>query len=213
MSDDPKPDPEPTGDPEPDPKPDPKPDDAFDRARAMATIEKQRASEKELRRQLAEAKKAQEQLEALEAEKLSDLEKAQKRAEEAEKALADGQGKIRTAYLLAELAKPERGIASAQAAAKLIEGVEYDDDDKPSNLDDLLPGFLEANAFLVSGDPPKPKPPALDGREQDRRPDVNLTSEQLEAAAKFGMTPERYAQFSNGMTVEDVQKLADPQTT
>jgi hypothetical protein len=155
-------------------------------------------SERKARREADKrAKEAQDKLDAIEAEKLSETEKAAKRATEAEAKLTDATDRLRRANLIAELSKPEHGIVSAAAAAKLIEGVEYSDDGEPTNVGDLLPSFLEANAFL-KGEQQQTQTTQTQtlpfgGGAQPNTQTVDLTEDELLAAKSFGMTPEEYA--------------------
>lgn len=214
MAADPKPDPKPDDpkpdDPKPDPAPDPKPDDdVFDKDRAMATIHKLRDELKEAKKTGGKVAELEAKLQAIEDADKTELEKAQARIAALETETATAAERVKAANLLVELAKPEHGIVNARAAAKLIEGVEYGDDGKPSNLDTILPGFLEENAFL-KGEPGKPKPPNANGGAGggDDKPPA-LTADQLEWAKKLGMTAEEYAAYAAGqvMTEADAQKL------
>jgi hypothetical protein len=187
-------------------KPEPE-DEAFDKDRAMATITKQREEVKALKARAKEAEDKAAKFDQLEAEKLSEQEKLAKRAEEAEQKVAQAQQKLRQANLIAELSKPEHGIVNAGAAAKLIEGVEYGDDDRPGNLTDLLPDFLEANQYL-RGEVKQPPPAKVDGgagRTEGPRPP--LTADELQAANSYGMTPEHYAALKDVENVDDYVRL------
>jgi hypothetical protein len=68
----------------------------------------------------------------------SDLEKANQRAEAAEAKAAKADEKVRHANLLSALADKKLVGAAGRAAAKLLDGVEFDDNDEPKNLDDAL---------------------------------------------------------------------------
>lgn len=210
-------DPDPTAVTPPAETPDPKtatdPDggDTFDKDRAMATIQRQRDEEKRLKAELKAAKEKADRLDALEAEKLSEQEKAAKRAEEAERKAATADAKLQRANLIAALSDPSLGIVNARAAAKLIDGVEYDDDGEPTNLGSvdekgsLIASFLEQNAFL-RGQPPKPKAPSLDGGDGDEKPKPSLTAEEQRAAEAYDMTHEEYAVFKDGGSLADLER-------
>lgn len=215
MPDDPNPNPDPTPDPQPDPAPDPTPDhklddDAYDKDRAMATIKKLREEVKVAKAAGRDAADLKARLDAIEAEKLTDQERLERRAADAEATTAAATAKLRRANLLVELAKPEHGIVNATAAAKLIEGVEYDDNDEPSNLASLLDDFLKANAFLKAaqgggtGGGAAGDLNAGDGGKGGKAP--ALTAEQLAMAEQLGMTPERYAAFTidNARSVDEM---------
>lgn len=179
--------------------------DDFDKDRAMQTIKNLREYEKQAKKLQKELDAAQAKLKEEEDAKLSEQEKALKRAEAAEAKIAAAEDKLRTANLLVALADSGHGIVSAKAAAKLIEGVEYDDDGKPSNLDDILPAFIESYPFLV-GEKPKAKPGDINaggGSKQGEGP--KLTAEQLDMAGKLGMSPEEYAAYQTVSTPEEFQ--------
>ena len=213
------PDPETTPDPTveepktPDPvvvATDPDGGDTYDKDRAMRTIQAQRDAEKALKAENKSLKEKADRLDALEAEKLSEQEKAAKRADEAERKAAAADAKLQRANLIAALADPDLGIVNARAAAKLIEGVEYDENGEPTNLgavdekDSLIATFLSQNEFL-RGKPSKPAAPSLDGGSSQETPTPNLTANELAAAEKYGMTPEEYAVFKNGGSLADLQ--------
>lgn len=179
-------------------------DEPFDKDRAMSTIHKQREEAKALKAELKEAKEKASKLDEIEAEKLSDQEKAEKRADAAEAKAAEADKKLRRANLIAELSKPEHGIVNAQAAAKLLDGVEYSDDGEPSNIADILPGFLTENAFLkgsVKTTPGEINPGG--GQTDGKAPD--LTADELDAAGRIGMTPAEYAGFKGKTSIADLQ--------
>ncbi|MCR4340782.1 MAG: hypothetical protein NUW01_12950 [Gemmatimonadaceae bacterium] len=184
----------------------------FDAARAQALIDKLRD---EVKTHKAAAKKAEEleaRLNEITEKDKTDAEKLADRAAKAEAKVAAAEQKLRKANLLVELSRPEHGLVSAQAAAKLLEGVEYDDDGAPSNLAELLPEFLESNAFL-KGEPAKPKPAgdlnAGSGTGEGKKP--SLTAAELEWAAKTGLTPEEYEQAKNISTIDDWEKARKTQ--
>jgi hypothetical protein len=161
------------------------------------------------------AKDVEARLKKFEDDQLSEQEKAVKRAADAEGKVAQAEQRLRTANLIAELARPEHGIVNAKAAAKLIDGVEYDDDGEPTNLDTLLPAFLDENPYLkTTAAVADPKPVGTGanagaGTQGAKPPD--LTADELAYAAKHGMTPERYAQMKGtdaAMTVTLDQYLA-----
>jgi hypothetical protein len=181
--------------------------DVFDKDRAMATIHKLRDEVKEAKKGSAEAAALKKRVDELEAAQLSEQQKLEKRATDAEAKVGAAEEKLRRANLIVELSRPEHGIVNAAAAAKLLDGVEYSDDGEPTNLTEILPGFLEQNAFL-KGEAAKPKPGDLNGGEGggDKKPPP-LTAEELEAAKTLGMTPERYAAMKTVQTPEDWQKL------
>lgn len=125
----------------------------------------------------------------------SDLEKAQKEAADARDALNATTSKVRAANLKVALGDSKYGLASAKAAATLLqaEGVEFDDNDEPIGLDEAVNSLVEANPFLT-GEKPKPKAPNVNGGDgKGGGSKVELTTEELAFAESFGMTPEEYA--------------------
>lgn len=77
-------------------------------------------------------------LEEIEQANASEAEKAAKRAEQAEAKVSAATDKLRRANLLAALAEKELTGAKGKAAAKLLDTVEFGDDDEPTNLDDAI---------------------------------------------------------------------------
>lgn len=156
-----------------------------------------------------EAEKLKARLAQIEEAQLSENEKLARRADEAEQKLTLAEQRIRKANLLSELSKPELGIVNAQAAAKLIDGIEYDDEGEPSNLAEVLPVFLENHSFLLQpATPLKPKAPAVnagDGTGDETQHD--LTADELEAARRYNIPPERYAAMKRVRTLDDFQQV------
>lgn len=184
--------------------------DDFDKDRAMATIRKLRDEVKAAKADGRRAAELEKRLKDLEDAEKSELEKAQERIatlESSTKATAD---RLRAAHLLVALGNPDHGIVNAEAAAKLIEGVEYDDDGRPANLADVLPDFLEQNAFLVSAGG-KPRPPKTNAGDGGGEQAPALTADQLDWAKRLGMTAEEYAAYAAGdtMTLTDAHKVRE----
>lgn len=104
--------------------------------------------------------------------------------------------KLRRANLKAALA--DEGITGqqAKAAMRLLDGVEYDDDDEPSNLAEALEAAEAVYGKATVRGTAKPKAPAADGGAGGSTGDgqgPRLTADELEYAKKFGMSPEEYA--------------------
>jgi hypothetical protein len=184
-----------------------KADEEFDPERARATIAAQRASEAKLKADIKALKEKADAYDKAQAEKLSEQEKLAKEAEDAKALAATAQKQLREAKLLAELAKPEHGIVNAAAAAKLIDGVEFDDDGEPKNLTEkgadgksLIESFLAANSFL-KGQAQTPDSTVDFGGGANRggggASTAQLTQEELDAAKSFGMSPEEYAKYKD----------------
>jgi len=222
VPDDPTPDPAPTPEPTtpaPDPKPAPSSDPTellldgrpFDPRRALNTIHAQRESERRLREELREAREKAAKFDELEREKLSREEQAELRAQEAETKATNAQRTLRKANLVAALTDPSLSIVNPRAAAKLIEGVEYDDEGEPTNLgtpDDensLIAKFLAENDYLRGKPATKPTPPQVNAREGGDKNAPELKAEELEAARRANMSPEEYRAFKNGGSLADLQ--------
>jgi hypothetical protein len=173
-------------------------DEAFDKDRAMHTIRTLRSELKDALKGSKLADDLKKRLDELEAKELSEQERAEKRAVDAEAKVAEAGEKLRRANLLVELAKPEHGIVNAAAAAKLIDGVEFNDDGEPTNIAAVLPAFLTENSFLKAPDDGGNKPAGGgtringgEGNQSGKTP--ALTADELEAAKSLNMTAEAYA--------------------
>lgn len=191
------PDPDPTPDPPVDPPapvvpdpPEPKGLTAQDRANLEAVVEKER---KDRRAAEKTARDAQALLDAANAEKLSDTEKAEARATAAEARLTAATEKARRANVTLALADLGLQGSRAKAAAKLLEGLEFDDDtDEPKNLDDRLKAArAEYGEDVFKG--AKAPAPNINGGGSGSDEGPALEAGELEAAKSFGMTPEQYA--------------------
>lgn len=104
--------------------------------------------------------------------------------------------KLRRANLKAALA--DEGITGqqAKAAMRLLDGVEYDTDDEPTNLADALEAAEALYGKATVRGQAKPKAPAADGGAGSGSGDgqgPRLTADELAYAKEFGMTPEEYA--------------------
>lgn len=175
-----------------------------DAGKAALDAERKAKREAEKRAKDAEAK-----LKALEDEKLSDTEKLKKQAEEGVKAAATATEKLRQANLITALADKGLTGGKAKAAARLLDSVEYDDADEPTNLDAALDAgkAVYGEEMFAAGEPPKPKPGGStnggDGGSKDEKPE--LTADELEAAKATGTSPERYAAMKNVTTLDEYQ--------
>lgn len=164
-----------------------------DRAALEAVVEKERKATRAAEKL---ARDAQAKLDAAEAEKLSETEREKKRADEAEARSSTATEKLRKANLISALVTA--GMANPKAAARLIDGVEYDDADEPKNLDDAVKA-----AKAEYGDdlfkPARPVPPGNVNSSEgnDNAPPPPLNADQLAAAKSFGMTPEEYVKWSD----------------
>jgi multidrug efflux pump subunit AcrA (membrane-fusion protein) len=103
---------------------------------------KLRAAEAERDKLKAEADKRAEA-------EMTELDKAKKRADDLERLAAEATGKVRRANLVAGLSNPARGIApdAVDLVASAID-VEFDDADKPADLDAAVEAFLSERPSL-----------------------------------------------------------------
>jgi hypothetical protein len=183
----------------------------FDPERAQRALEAAREAERKAKAEAKELREAKAELDKIKEKDLSEQEKLAKQAKEALEKAEAADAKLRRANLIAALTTPELGIVNARAAAKLIEGVEYDDEGEPTNLgkpdeeDSLLAKFLSENEFL-RGKAAKPKAPTLDGGEGGSEKPPELTAEELEVARLSGMSPEEYAIYRKGGSLEDLKQ-------
>lgn len=161
---------------------------AIDEERAKA-----RAAVAEQKKTAAELKDALAKLEEIEKAKLTETERLQQEAEQGKQAAKTATDKLRRANLTVALAGKDHGLADPRAAARLIEGVEFDDQDEPTNLTDRVKALVGEY-------------PLLKGKGVQHAPNLNgggggdggdtppeLTAEELDVAKSFGMTPEEYA--------------------
>jgi hypothetical protein len=152
-------------------------------------------AERKLRRDAEkQAKDAKARLDALEAEKLSDTEKLQKRADDAEASLLAAISRVRDANLTQALAAA--GVAHPKAAARLLDGVKFDDaSHEPTNLDDALKA-AKASYGDEMFKPARPTPAGINpGAGGGGGEGPVLTAEELAAAKGQGMTPDEWAYY------------------
>lgn len=193
MADDPTPDPAPTPDdpaPPADPPADPPEDDTSDEKlgeKGKAALDAERKARKEADKR---ARDAEARAKKLEDEKLSEEEKLKQRAEEGDKNLTRGTEKIRRANLLLSLTAKGITGGKAKAAARLLDGVEYDDDDEPTNLDSALEAAkAEYGAEAFTGaTPPAPPAPDLHGGARPVSPQLDEDEGHRQVMAQFPQT-------------------------
>ncbi len=163
---------------------------AADKAALEAVVAKERTERKAHEKA---ARDALAKLKTLEDADATELEKATKRADEAEAKITAATEKVRKANLVTALADAGLTGARAKAAARLIDGVEFGDDDEPTNLEvRITAAKTEYGEDMFKG--AKPSPPGNvnggEGGNGDKPP--TLTAEELSMAASFGMTPVEY---------------------
>lgn len=143
------------------------------------------------------AKEAQKKLDDIEKQSLSETEKLKKEAEDGRKLAESATDKLRRANLITALADQGLAGGKARAAARLLDSVEYDDDDEPTNLDDAIKAAkAEYGEDMFKGAKPKPGP-TDGGGGNDPEDGPKLTADELQMAKSFGMTAEEYAQFKS----------------
>jgi hypothetical protein len=104
------------------------------------------------------ARDAQARLKALEDAQLSDTEKLKKEAEDGRQLAEKATGKLRNANLRDALAAKGFSGPQAKAVAKLLDSVDYDSDDEPTNLDARLEAAAEDYGALVVPNGHQPVP-------------------------------------------------------
>ena len=127
---------------------------AADRAALQAVVDKERKDRRDADKR---AKDAQEKLDAIEAASLSETEKLKKQAEEGKQAAVTATDKLRRANLITALADKGLAGAKAKAAVRLLDDVQYDDADEPTNLDGAITAATAVygeDVFKASTTPP-----------------------------------------------------------
>jgi hypothetical protein len=138
-----------------------------------------------------EAREARAELRRREEAELSETERLRKENEENRAKVEVATAKARGANLLTALADKGLVGAKAKAAARLLDGVEYDDDGEPLNLDAAIETARAAYGEEVFTTAPS-------------RPSGLTTAEQ-EAAKRAGMSPQQYEAMKGVRTFEDWQ--------
>lgn len=190
MPDDPTIDPAPTDEapqepetPTPEEAPEPQSEDLGEKGKAALAAE--RKAKRDAERRLKEAEK---KLKEREDAELSEIERLKKQAEEAEAKVSAAAEKARRANLLTSLAE-EHDLtgARAKAAARLLDSVEYDDADEPTNLKDAIKAATaEFGEEIFKG--AKPAAGKADQGARDGAKQLSSTE---------GMTPEEIAKAAS----------------
>lgn len=142
------------------------------------------------------AREAQAKLDALETASLSETERLKKEAEDGKALAASATEKLRKANLIAALTFA--GVQNAKAAARLMDGVEYDDTDEPRNLDAAITAAKgEFGEDLFRGVKPVPPSNVNASEGNEHKPGPGLNAEELAVAQSFGMTPEEYEKYKD----------------
>jgi len=100
--------------------------------------------------------------------------------------------------------QPKMGLVDVDAASRLLDWdqIEYGDDGKPSNVEDLMRDLLRDKPYL-GGQRPIPAGAINPAGGTTGALPPRLNAEELEAAKTFNMTPERYAALKTVRTIDD----------
>lgn len=199
--------------------------EAFDRDRAMATIRKLRGEVKDAK---AQAKRVDELEKKLQEREDADKTEEQKRAERLAALEAEQAKNVeRLRDLRLQLAVHERAteleIADPALAVAALDRarIAFDDDGDPSNLDEVLKQTLDRHPALkatatTSGGGTgggRGKSGGTDGGSGGTgREGPSLTAEELDAAKAMGMSPERYAAFKGGRSIDELRAAREKAT-
>lgn len=123
--------------------------------------------------------------------------------------------KLRQANLLTALAAKGYEGAKAKAAARLLDDVEFDDDDEPVDLDDAIEEAADTygDVFPAVGETPtkkKPRKPEIGSRRgRGRRKGPSLTAAELRHAERDGRKPGLHEALKEVRTVDDYVAAKD----
>lgn len=136
-------------------------DEPFDRERALATIRKLRAFEKQandLQKRVGEFERREQEAEMARLSREEQLAK-QLQQREAELEFERQQYRDRQNQYELQLEASKQGVVDPEAAAKLLNwgDLEYDDDGRPTNLADALSDLLERKSYLKGQHPAAPR--------------------------------------------------------
>lgn len=198
------------------------PGDAFDRDRAMATIRKLRGEVKDAK---AQAKRVDELEKKLQEREDADKTEEQKRAERLAALEAEQAENVRRLRdLRLQLAVHERAaeleIADPALAVAALDRtrIAFDDDGDPSNLDEVLKQTLDRHPALKAtatggaGAGGRKSGGTDGGSGGTSREGPSLTAEELDAAKAMGMSPERYAAFKGGRSIDELRAAREKAT-
>ncbi len=188
--------------------------EAWDEARARATIKKLREHEKEGQKAKRELDATLKRLKALEDAQLSEQERQAKELEELkakEASWATERQDMLVSLGVAELAG-ELGIADIDLTIRALDRdeIEFDASGVPGNLREVVSKLLDAKP-LLKGKPAsggRARTNAGDGS-QDGSNDSGLTADEAKAAAELGMPASRYGAMRQVRTLADYQKVRE----
>lgn len=190
------------------------PAEPFDEARARATIARQRQSEDAAK---LDAKTAREELDRIKRGEMTPEERQAADLKASQEREAAATRRANEATLFATLATRD-DVADGEIARDLLiaQGLKFDEDGKPVDLESHLERLLEAKPILKkSGQGPAPTPTPGTG-EGSPPPNANgaagsggqgpppaLSEDEVNAANAAGMSPERFASMKGGMSLAD----------
>lgn len=153
-----------------DPSTDPKPGGELgEGGKAALDAERQAKRDAEKRATAAEGK-----LKTFEDAQLSETEKLQKEAEEGKALAATATDKLRKANLVSALSDHGLTGGAAKAAARLLDKVEFSDDDEPKNLEDAIKAAkAEFGEAIFTGATPTTPTPDLHPGARTPAPDAD----------------------------------------
>lgn len=203
---DPTPTPTPTPAPQPTPSPAPTPEPPADPPLGEAgqrALEREREARKNEERARKAAEKERDDLKRAQE---SDQERLKREADEGKALSVTATDKLRKANLLTALSEKGLSGASAKAAARLIDGVEYDDEDEPTNLDARIDAAKAdyGEGFFSGATPPTTPPPGT------TPPATPPTHPNLHQGPRQPADPTEDDQFAAYMKTHFPQPAADP---
>lgn len=171
-------------------------DEDFDKARAMETIRKLRASEKERAAELKAGREAAAKLKELEDKDLGEKERLQKQLDEANARATKLEAQHREIRLHSEIERAARklGAVDEEAVIALLDKgqLELDDDGKPTNAEKVVKDLLEKRSYLKSDGTktkgePIPNTPRGGGNGAGGSERVEKTKEELRGTGKYNL--------------------------
>lgn len=120
--------------------------------------------------------------------------------------------KLRQVNLRSALEKKGYPGPRAAAVSRLLDDVEFDEKDKPLDLDDALEDAIEEYGDEIAGKGEKPKPKRrkvdTNGRDGNRGGNPpKLSAEELAVAEKAGKTPEQWAAWKGVTNIDQAVAL------
>jgi len=100
--------------------------------------------------------------------------------------------------------QPKMGLVDVDAASRLLDWdlIEYGDDGKPANVEDLVRDLLREKPYMGGQRPAQSGSINTSSGTTGALP-PRLTAEEMEAAKAYNITPERYAALKSVRTIDD----------